>query len=440
MPHPLDKVDKLAAELKPLLPMSAENQQRLNKKFRLEFSYNSNHLEGNTLTYGETELLLIFDDTKGNHTMREYEEMKAHDVAFRLLEKWAKEKDRPLTEQMIKNLNEIILVRPFWKDAITPDGRSTRRQIQVGNYKQHPNSVRLPNGEIFHYASPGETPIQMQELIDWYRNEEKAIHPVTLAAMLHYKFVRIHPFDDGNGRVSRLLMNYALLKVDLPPVIIKSSDKNNYLNALHLADIGDYAPFIGYIAEQVIWSLDISVKAAKGESIEETDDFSKELILLEKKLLQKNNVVTFSTDVFWDVLEYFYYPLVQQITKDLNNADRFFSMRTSSNLISKQEQASGGLHINSVQRNTDDPQIRDFVGNAKSMWFQYKLESPKNPQIKTPSWEYTLGIMFQETKYRILSPELTKEFSYREYPSEEDKTMISSGIKASLLDALSNGI
>jgi Fic family protein len=114
----------------------------------------------------------------------------------------------------------------------------------VGDYKEYPNSVRLENGEIFHYASPIDTPIKMQELIDWYRSEEGSIHPVTLAAMLHYKFVSIHPFDDGNGRISRLLVNYVLIRNGLPPVVIKSSDKANYLRALHLADVGDVDLFM----------------------------------------------------------------------------------------------------------------------------------------------------------------------------------------------------
>ena len=144
----LDIVDKLTDELKALQPLKGEYQEKLDKKFRLEFSYNSNHLEGNTLTYGETELLLIFDETKGNHPLREYEEMKAHDVAYKLIEEWAKETERPLTEQHIKNLNEVILVRPYWKEASTADGQNTRREIKVGDYKEHPNSVRLANGEI----------------------------------------------------------------------------------------------------------------------------------------------------------------------------------------------------------------------------------------------------------------------------------------------------
>ena len=287
-----DYIDQLSATYNSLLPMSPENQRRWDKKVRLEFNYNSNHIEGNTLTYGETELLLLFGETHGSRPMRDYEEMKAHDVAFQKIKEWAADTETPLTEQDIKNLNQIILVQPFWKDAITPDGQPTRRQITVGNYKTQPNSVRLPNGELFEYTAPQEVPIQMQELMEWYRDEQTALHPVTLAAMFHYKFVCIHPFDDGNGRVSRLLMNYVLLAHKLPPVVIKSSDKQNYLHALHLADTGQYEAFIRYIAEQVVRSLEMAIKAAKGESIEEPDDLDKEIALLARQLQHQETYKT----------------------------------------------------------------------------------------------------------------------------------------------------
>ena len=287
-----DYIDQLSATYNSLLPMSPENQRRWDKKVRLEFNYNSNHIEGNTLTYGETELLLLFGETHGSRPMRDYEEMKAHDVAFQKIKEWATDTETPLTEQDIKNLNQIILVQPFWKDAITPDGQPTRRQITVGNYKTQPNSVRLPNGELFEYTAPQEVPIKMQELMEWYRDEQTTLHPVTLAAMFHYKFVCIHPFDDGNGRVSRLLMNYVLLAHKLPPVVIKSSDKQNYLHALHLADTGQYEAFIRYIAEQVVHSLEMAIKAAKGESIEEPDDLDKEIALVARQLQHQETYKT----------------------------------------------------------------------------------------------------------------------------------------------------
>ena len=326
MEYNLDIVNELFKKLSELQPLKPEDKNRLGKKFRLEFNYNSNHIEGNTLTYGETELLLIFDDTRGNHSMREYEETKAHDVAYQMIEQWAKESERPLTEQAIKELNEIILVRPYWKEAITPDGQNTRRQIKVGNYKEFPNSVRLQNGEIFNYASPVETPILMQELIDWYNAEESAVHPVNLATMLHYKFVRIHPFDDGNGRISRLLMNYVLLKFGYPPVIIKSSDKNNYLRVLHLADVGDMEPLFDYVSEQLIWSFETSIKAAKGESLEDADDFIKEIEILKRKASSKGTLK--SVDTTKNLYNLVFVPIYQELSTTLRYFDGLFKQNT----------------------------------------------------------------------------------------------------------------
>jgi len=223
----LKKIDFLKNEIDKLLPISDENKKKLAKKLRLEFNYNSNHLEGNTLTYGQTELLLLYDKVSGNVKLSDVEEMKAHDIALSMIEDIAKDKERPLTEAFIKELNKLILVRPFWKEAITSDGTPTRKKIEIGRYKSMPNRVRLRSGEIHEHASPEETPAKMNELIEWYRHNENLMHPVQLAIEFHYKFVCIHPFDDGNGRVARLIMNYILLKNSFPPIIIKSNDKSN---------------------------------------------------------------------------------------------------------------------------------------------------------------------------------------------------------------------
>ncbi|MBK8369798.1 MAG: Fic family protein [Saprospiraceae bacterium] len=278
-------VDVLKEELLSLEPMKDSDKRRLDEKFRLEFNYNSNHIEGNTLTYQDTKVLLLKDILPQGklYQMRELEEMKAHDLAYALIREWAADPDREITQTDIRELNKIILVKDFYKDAITPEGQPTRKIIRAGEYKSDPNSVLLSNGEIFHYADPLDVPVKMQELMDWYRDEKTSLHPITLAAVFHHKFVLIHPFDDGNGRISRLLMNYILLKNGFPPVIIKSTEKQKYLNALRLADAGNLEAFIKYISEQLSWSLEISIKAAKGEEITEPDDWEKELSILAKQ-------------------------------------------------------------------------------------------------------------------------------------------------------------
>jgi Fic family protein len=281
----LDEIETLSKELNNLPKLLPEVENKLWQKYRLEFNYNSNHMEGNTLTYGQTELLLIFEKTTGDHQIREFEEMKAHDVALKMIVELANDKERDLNEIFIKELNQCILVRPYYKDAITADGQKTRKEILVGEYKKLPNHVLLQNGETFYYASPEETPAKMGDLMGFYKSGAINFdtNPVELAAMIHYKFVRIHPFDDGNGRMARLLMNYILLKNNLPPVVIKSADKPKYLTALNKADTGDTIAFVEYIAEQLIWSLQLKIKAAKGEDFEEADDYLKEIKLLQQK-------------------------------------------------------------------------------------------------------------------------------------------------------------
>ena len=332
----INRIKQLSKILQGLQPLKDEFRKKLDNKFRLEFSYNSNNLEGNTLTYGETELLLIFDETRNGvvHQFREYEEMKAHDVAYALIREWAADKDRPLTETNIRNLNEIILVRPFWKEAMTPDGQETRRQIRVGDYKEFPNSVRLPNGEIFDYASPQDTPIEMGRLIDWYRQEEQEgkLHPVVVAALLHYKFVRIHPFDDGNGRISRLLMNYVAFRHSLPPIIIKSADKSNYLRALHEADAGNLQAFIDYVVEQSIWSLEISIKAARGENIDEPGDLEKKIAFLKRQVGDDPDdmvKIKKSEQAVTDIYEGVVIPLAKEWEQVLKKFDSFFFGRVN---------------------------------------------------------------------------------------------------------------
>jgi len=87
--------------------------------------------------------------------------------------------------------------------------------------------VITPTGEIFNYASMEETPALMSDLVRWYNEEEQkgVLSPVELAALFHYRYIRIHPFEDGNGRIARLLMNYILLRHDYPMIVIRTEDQ-----------------------------------------------------------------------------------------------------------------------------------------------------------------------------------------------------------------------
>ncbi len=346
----LEKAESLKKEFDALQPLKPEDEARLWKKLRLEWSFNSNHIEGNTLTYSETELLLIFEKTAGDHDLRELEEMKAHDVAVNLIRSWATDEKYEINQRDIKRLNETILVRPFYKSARTLDGQETRRTIQVGEYKQQPNSVELPNGEMFHYASPIETPGRMGDLVDWY-NTETNMSPIILAAELHYRFIRIHPFDDGNGRVARLLMNLGLMREGYPPIVIKSTEKKRYLNALQRADADIFDPFYEFVTEQLIWSLELAIKASKGEPIDEKDDAAKRFELLKRQLKsvdpEKTIQKRFNKELYVDLLQSWAFQLIRVVTTKLLQFDELFS-KASYNL-SIARQYGNEIDINSLE-------------------------------------------------------------------------------------------
>ncbi len=433
-------IDKLVATLQELQPLKPEYQQKLDKKIRLEFNYNSNHIEGNTLTYGETELLLIFDKTTGNHELREYEEMKSHDVAFGLIKEWAADKERPLSEMALKNLHQVLLVRPFWKEAMTADGQPTRRLIKVGTYKEHPNSVRLQSGEMFHYASPEETPIQMGELVDWFRTEEEKgeLHPVALAALLHYKFVRIHPFDDGNGRLSRLLMNYVLLKNNLPPVVIKTMDKKNYLFALNQADAGDLDAFIKYIATQAIWSIELSIKAATGETLEEADDLQKEIAIWKRSAVtQKVSALHRNDDLVYDL--YGNGGIREMFENFAQLHQQFFDMFYKHDFNSyKNNGGRAGLdwldeEVNKIVLKPhpvfyeagETPEVIQVDDTYRNVWVGINLQEYKYNENNPFNIQSNLRADFEPYKYQIkYNNKMLVEKNYDEYLSSEERKQI----------------
>ena len=265
-------IESLPADLRDLArdwlaaqPLAPENENRLWQRLRIEWNYNSNHIEGNTLTYGETLLLLIHGRTRGEHLLREYEEMRGHDVAIELVRALAREV-RPLGEGDLRDLNRIVLKEGFWRVAQTPDGEPTRKWIEPGRYKSQPNPVITATGELFHFATPEETPARMADLVQWLRGEMQTPTLVlpALLARLHHEFIRIHPFDDGNGRVVRLLLNFVLLRAGLLPLVVKSRDRRRYLETIAFADAGDLAPLAKFFGEALRWSLSLGLKATTG--------------------------------------------------------------------------------------------------------------------------------------------------------------------------------
>lgn len=232
------KLQSVLENWQKIQPLSEKDREKLSKRFTIDFNYNSNHIEGNTLTYGQTELLLLFGKVIGEADFHDCEEMKASNVGLQMMLMESREK-QPLTQNFIRTLHRTLLREDYTVYRNLPGGVITSYVIHAGQYKTRPNSVITRYGDRFDYASPEETPALMTYLVDWYNKEEQKgnLSPIDLAILFHYRYIRIHPFEDGNGRIARLLMNYILSRHGYPMIVVRSRMKYAYLEALHRADL-----------------------------------------------------------------------------------------------------------------------------------------------------------------------------------------------------------
>ena len=273
----LERIDRLKRELDALPPLPPEAAAPLRQKLRIEANYHSNAIEGNSFTLGETRNLILHGLTARGRSMRDHLDIQGHDEAVRAVEDAVAEGQGP-TEAFIRGLHAVLLKEPYEVDAVTPDGRPTRRQIRIGAYKGVPNDVRTSTGEIYRFAPPEQVGPAMGDLIGWYREREAAgEHPIALAATFHYRFVRIHPFDDGNGRTARLLTNMILLRHGYAAAMIRREERDRYIGELERADRSeDLAQFIDLVASCCEYALKLHLRAARGEPVADPQDIDRE--------------------------------------------------------------------------------------------------------------------------------------------------------------------
>ncbi|MFZ5625914.1 MAG: Fic family protein [Bacillota bacterium] len=220
-------------------PLPASTVKSLREHILVEWTYNSNAIEGNTLTIYETKVVLE-GITIGGKSLKEHLEVINHKDAILYLEELV-DKDAPLTEWEIKNIHRLVLKNIDDANA----GVYRKENVIISGAKHRPPQHFLVKE-------------QMENLIKQYQGEWRNLHPIERAALLHGEFVKIHPFVDGNGRTARLLLSFELMKASYPPVIIKKERRAEYYDSLDNAHIsGDYRDFISLVASCVEESLDL---------------------------------------------------------------------------------------------------------------------------------------------------------------------------------------
>ncbi|GGH19581.1 Fic family protein [Mucilaginibacter phyllosphaerae] len=322
----LQEIDALKKQIDNMRPLPPDIEGRVMQKLRLDWNYNSNAIEGNKLSYGETVAFLMEGITAKGKPLKDHLDIRGHNEAIHFLTELVKD-ERGITESDIRALHKMILVERYKVDAQTADGKPTTKWVEIGEYKSMSNHVQTATGETHYYATPEEVKLKMPELIEWYNElkQNKEIHPVVAAALFHHKFVAIHPFDDGNGRLSRILMNLILMQDGYPPAVVRMDDRKNYYSLLSRADNKDAWPFVEYIVEQLQRSLEFYIEAANGDDINDDEDIDKEIALFKMEL--QNEVITDekkSESVVKRVFEKNIKEIIEKIFNKSSSFDEFF--------------------------------------------------------------------------------------------------------------------
>ena len=235
----LVQIKNKKAKLDSLRPLSNEQLKNLKNYFDIEFTYNSNAIEGNTLSFSETKLVINEGLTVGGKSLKEHLEAINHKEAIDFIESLSKNKT--ITIKDIKDLHYLILNKIDSKNA------GVFRTIDVG--------VRKSDGTIHKFCESLKVEENMQEFIEYFN--KKDIEVVKHSALIHLKFVTIHPFSDGNGRCARLLMNLKLLQNGYPLTIVQVKDRVEYIKAIEQFQQNNNEDiFVEFIAKKVNESLD----------------------------------------------------------------------------------------------------------------------------------------------------------------------------------------
>lgn len=286
LPELLHRIDELQARIVAAGPLSPDAKRKLDYRFRLDWNYHSNVMEGSSLTQQETRSIMMGNVTVSGKPIKDVLEMQGHDELITKLLGMAAG-DIHLSESRIRETHKAIVHED-----------DPAKQAQVGHWKLEDNFLHNFKGERFDFLPFTEVPEAMHKLLDWIkadidrieRGAKEASHPALLAFRFHLAYVTIHPFHDGNGRTARIFCNLLLMRFGFPPVVIRVDEKETYNR--YLAEVQAYGAspelFFSFMAERLIQAQEVVVDAIEGRSVEQPDDVDMELALF-KQLVKAND-------------------------------------------------------------------------------------------------------------------------------------------------------
>lgn len=230
--------------------------------------------------------------------------------------------EEPLTEHFIRGLQAQFTAHQDYTEAITESGEIIRVTLRKGEYKTLPNNPKRPDGVVHAYCSPELTKEEMESLVRMYRSAESTYSPEIKSAWLHHRFTQIHPFQDGNGRVARALASLVFLRDGLFPLVVRDSDRKEYIGALETADTGDLKPLVTFFArrqkEAILKALGLEQQVQQSKYAEQIIDSALELLKAKfTKEKQKVSVVYRHADKLSEMVESKFKALVTTLDSQL---------------------------------------------------------------------------------------------------------------------------
>ena len=345
--------------------------RKIQYKLRLECNYNSNKIEGGTLTKPETRSVMIGNITVAGKPLKDIREMQGHDEAMKDIFQLGKGEKR-LSEKRILQLHAQII------KAETPE-----EELEIGKWKKQDNHIYNYRLERFDFTPHQEVPEEIHRLLNWLNAGLDQIHsgaknapdPLLLAGEFHLRYVTIHPFSDGNGRTARILTNLILVSLGYWPFWVAEGGEKEMYNR-YLGDIQTYGGspdlFYEFIIGQVERSMQLVLDAIEGKEIEDLDDWVKELRLIKSSLPSEDELnVAHSKESVDAVFQRSIKPAIAELINRLTEFDDLF--------LTKNMSLSIGSHSIKL-KNADD--LNDLRTNFnyqidERVGFTYSLEGYK---------------------------------------------------------------
>lgn len=244
------RIERKLEILNSFRPLPAQQVSKLQEQFKIEMTYNSNGIEGNSLTLKETFLVINEGITIKGKPLKDHLEAKDHFEALNYLSDFVEhDKKHTFSEILIRQLHTLVLQKT---DRDWAGKYRDANVIISGSYHTPPEAIEVPRA--------------MTGLVLWITNHKSSLNPIELAAIVQHKLAYIHPFFDGNGRVARLIMNLFLMQAGYPLVILLKNDRKRYYSVLDKADKGHYVPLVQFVAQNVERSLNIYLSVVTPKS------------------------------------------------------------------------------------------------------------------------------------------------------------------------------